>query len=468
MPSMSIRLRLTLLYSAILALTLIIFSVALYVTVSRVTLNVLADSLADEAHRLVDSKYFELDHIDYPARKFAAPETYVQTISFSGQVIDRTANLDGYTLPLSETGLRKCRNGEPKTEITSTENGRLLIYNQPVVREGHVVGVVQLARSLVDYDQSLNTLKRLLMIVGSVVTVAAFGVGWVLAGAGLQPIHRITQTAQTIGSERDFNQRVDYAGPADEVGQLATTFNGMLTELEDAYRQVEQALQTQRRFVADASHELRTPLTTIRGNLELLRREPPISAADRVAVLSDVVEECERLIRLVNDLLVLARADAGRPLQREPVWVKPLIEDVCRQTKILDPDKSIRCDDLENVAVAGNRDALKQVLLTLVDNALKYTPDGGTITIETAVEGGRVAIRVRDTGPGIKPNVLPHIFERFYQSDSARTGAGFGLGLAIAKTLVEAQDGSIQVESERGEGSTFTVKLAQAELERPT
>ncbi len=464
MPAMSIRLRLTLLYSAILALTLVVFSIALYVTVSRVTLNVLADSLADEATRLVNSKYFELDHIDYPARKFAAPETYVQTISFSGDVVDRTSNLGSYTLPLTETGLRRCRTGEPKTEITSTENGRLLIYNQPVKRQGRVVGVAQLARSLVDYDQSLNTLKRLLMIVGSVVTVAAFGVGWVLAGAGLQPIHRITQTAQTIGSERDFNQRVHYEGPADEVGQLATTFNGMLTELEDAYRQVEQALQTQRRFVADASHELRTPLTTIRGNLELLRREPPISVEDRVAVLSDVVEECERLIRLVNDLLVLARADAGRPLRREPVRVKPLVEDVCRQTKILDPGKSIRCDDLGNVAVAGNRDALKQVLLSLVDNALKYTPAGGTITIETTVEGGKVAIQVQDDGPGVPPDVLPHIFERFYQTDTARTGAGFGLGLAIAKTLVEAQDGTISVKSAVGEGSTFTIRLTQAEL----
>lgn len=459
---MSIRLRLTLLYSAILALTLVVFSVALYVTVSRVTLNVLADSLADEAHRLVGSKYFKLDHIDYPARKFAAPETYVQTISFGGEVVDRTANLGSYVLPLSDTGLRTCRNGQPKTEITSTENGRLLIYSQPVRDQGRVVGIVQLARSLVDYDQSLNTLKRLLAIVGGVVTVAAFGVGWVLAGAGLQPIHRITQTAQTIGAERDFNQRVDYDGPTDEVGQLATTFNGMLTELEDAYRQVEQALQTQRRFVADASHELRTPLTTIRGNLELLRREPPISAEDRVAVLADVVEECERLIRLVNDLLVLARADAGRPLRREPVRIKPLIEDVCRQTKVLGSDKRIRCDDLLDVAVAGNRDALKQVLLTLVDNALKYTPAGGEISIETTADRGQIATSVRDTGPGISPAVLPHIFERFYQSDTARAGAGFGLGLAIAKTLVEAQAGTIEVESEVGEGSVFTVRLPQA------
>jgi two-component system OmpR family sensor kinase len=456
---MSIRLRLTLLYSVILAATLVVFGVALYFTVARVTLNVVARSLRSQAPPVVRVRPFRSGHFDFPPVRFAQPDTYMQVVAPDGEVIDRSANLGSYQLPVTGASLQAGLNGRPETEIASTDSGRLLVYSQPLVNDGRVVGLVQLGRSLVDYDQSLNTLRRILLLVGGVVTAAAFGVGWVLAGTGLQPIHRIAQTARAIGAQRDFHRRVDYDGPPDELGELATTFNAMLTELEDAYHQLEGALQVQRRFVADASHELRTPLTTVRGNLELLRRQPPISAEDRTAVLSDVVDECDRLIRLVNDLLILARADAGRPLHTQPVRLQPLVQHVCRQAQLLDPEKTIDCNAVDDVTVVGDEDALKQVVLSLVDNAVKYTPRGGTISIGTAVNGDRVAIGVRDTGPGIPPPIQPHIFERFYQSDTARAGAGFGLGLAIAKTLVEAQGGTICVDSELGRGSTFTVRL---------
>ena len=140
--------------------------------------------------------------------------------------------------------------------------------------------------------------------------------------------------------------------------------------------------------------------------------------------------------------------------------MKPLIEDVCRQAKLLGPGRTIECDNVLGVAVSGDRDALKQVLLILVDNALKFTPPGGTIAISTSMADGRVAVSIRDTGPGIAPDALPHIFERFYRSDSSRAGAGAGLGLAIAKELIEAQGGAIRVESQAGRGSVFTVTLS--------
>ena len=181
------------------------------------------------------------------------------------------------------------------------------------------------------------------MIGCSLAILAAFAVGWGLAGTVLRPIHRITLTAQAIGAEHDFGRRVQHTGPTDEVGQLAITFNTMLAELESAYRQLEQSLDSQRRFVADASHELRTPLTTVRGNIELLRREPPIDAKERADVLADTKDEVDRLIRLVHQLLVLARADAGQALQREPLPIKPLLEDVCRQARLLAPQRTIRC-----------------------------------------------------------------------------------------------------------------------------
>jgi two-component system, OmpR family, sensor kinase len=463
---MSVRLRLTMLYSTILALTLIMFSVVVYLTVSRVTFGILEDTLADEAQRIADPNRFRLNYVDYPARKFAAPETYVQTRSLDGTVSDRTAELeeDNVILPLSPSGLRTCQGGQPWSEIVTTEHGRLMIYSKPVVDQDKNAGIVQVARSLAEHDQSLGTLRSILLIGSGVVTVITFGIGWVIAGVSLRPITRLTQTAQAIGAERDFGRRVQHTGPNDEYGRLATTFNTMLTELQAAYRQAEQLLQAQRRLVADASHELRTPLTTIRGNLGLLQREPPIEDEDRVAVLADMVDECERLMRLVNDLLALARADAGRPLRSEPVPVKPLIEEVCRQARHLDLGRPIDCEDVADVTAIGNRDALKQVLLILLDNALKFTPPAGEIGVTATRSGRRIVIRVRDTGAGIDPKILPHVFERFYRGDAARTGAGAGLGLAIAKTLIDAQHGTIGIESQPGRGTVMSLTLPAADI----
>jgi two-component system OmpR family sensor kinase len=214
--------------------------------------------------------------------------------------------------------------------------------------------------------------------------------------------------------------------------------------------------------VADASHELRTPLTTILGNLGLLQRDPPISTDDRAEVLNDTVAESERLIRLVNDLLVLARADAKQPLKHEAVLVGPVIEDVHRQIRLLAPARRIVCDSGLEGAVLGDQDALKQVLLALLDNVIKHTPPQTTISIATSAVDGQIAIQVCDDGPGIEPSRLPHIFDRFYRGDTARTEPGTGLGLAIAKELTEAQNGTITAESQVGQGSVFTLTFPKA------
>jgi two-component system OmpR family sensor kinase len=304
----------------------------------------------------------------------------------------------------------------------------------------------------------------MLLAGSSLAIILAFAIGWVLAGAALRPIHRITQTAQAIGAEHNFSRRVDHEGPADEVGQLAFTFNDMLAELETAYRQLEDTLESQKRFVADASHELRTPLTTVRGNIELLRREPPIAFAERMEILTDTTDEVDRLIRLVNQLLQLARADAGQELQREVFPVKPLLEDVCRQAKLLAPDTTIACEPAPDLLVQGDRDALKQVLLVLVDNSTTHSMPGTIIEIGARRTDDAIVLSVRDNGPGIPPDMLPHIFERFYRGEVSRSGPGAGLGLAIAKELVEAQEGTIRVESTPGKGSLVTVILPAATL----
>jgi two-component system, OmpR family, sensor kinase len=458
---MSIRLRLTLLYSGLLALTLIVLGVVLVVTISRVTFSTVENALREDAQSLVYSRSFrpDLDHDSPDMRRVAAPTTYIQARGPDGTILSRTSNLGNFDLPIDNSRLASAQNGETWTAVAVTDNGRLFILNQPIFIRGQFVGVVQFARSLAEQDESLETLRTTLLVGSLLVVVLAFILGWVLSGAALRPIQRITDTAHVIGAQHDFDRRVDYHGPPDEVGRLATTFNDMLNELQGAYRQTEQTLQSQRRLVADASHELRTPLTTIRGNLGLLQRQPPIGEDDQAAVMTDMVDETDRLIRLVNDLLVLARSDAGRPLRQERVPIVPLVDDICRQAKLLGEQCTIVCEAVPAVSVRGDQDAIKQVLLILLDNALKFTPAGGTITIGATKNDRVAAIRVRDTGPGIAPEALPHIFERFYRSDEARSGSGAGLGLAIAQELIAAQQGEITVESEMGKGSTFTVTL---------
>ncbi|HEX2172326.1 MAG TPA: HAMP domain-containing sensor histidine kinase [Dehalococcoidia bacterium] len=456
---MSIRLRLTLVYSVILGLTLIAFGAALYLTVSQVLSTVAATPLVEEAHRLINNREWDRNRVVLPATRIAAPTTYVQTREAGGQVTARTANLGDVTLPLSESARQAVLEGNPLIERAEVEDGRLLIYTKALDYQGQTYGIVQVARPLEAHDRALTALRTILVIGGGLALVIAFGLGWILSGLALRPIQRISKTARAIGRERDFDRRVSYSGPSDELGRLVTTFNEMLTELQATYRQVEQALQAQRRFVAPASHELRTPLTTIRGNLALLQRRPPIDASDREAVLADLADESDRLIRLVNDLLVLARADAGQRLRRSAVAVGPLIDDVCRQARLLSPERTIAWEAGPDLTVTADRDALKQVLLILIDNAIKHTPRHGPIRLGTSVDGRRGSISVRDTGPGIDPRRLPHIFDRFYRGDTSRTGVGAGLGLAIARALIEAQDGAPEVRSGPGRGSTFTILL---------
>lgn len=470
---MSIRLRLTLLYTAILALTLAIFSGMLYSWQWRSLRRAEVQMLSDWARRITMHLQARGMHMMGNDRllpmpppmpqegprwpRLGAPATYAQLLDASGALLLRSENLGQLRLPLTERGLEVVRRGRFWTEVSMVDDERLLIYSTPMVVNGQVIAIVQVAHSLAVQEQYLRVLGRNLLIGSGLAIVVAFGSGWLLAGAVLRPIDRVTRTAQMIGARRDLSQRVEYKGPYDEIGQLVTTFNAMLAELESAYRQ-------QQQFVADVSHELRTPLTTLYGNLELLRRQPPISDADRAEVLADMTEETKRLIRLVGDLLLLARADARQSLRKEIFPLVVAVEDAVRQAQQLAPERQIRMSTLPDVLIVGDRDAFKQVLLILLDNAIKYALD--PIIVSAAYDDQKdasVALRVQDSGPGIDPAVLPRVFERFYRGDTARDKPGFGLGLAIAKALVEAQGGTITVESRLGEGTTFTVVLPYAQ-----
>lgn len=457
---MSLRLRLTLLSSAILVLLLLLGGGALYLSFSRITYMMIEEALVSDTRSLVSAGWFRPESFNrHSYGKPGATATLFQTRNIDGIVLDRSPALGEFELPLSSAGLAIVRDGKPWTETVELGGSRLLVHTRALSSRGEIVGLIQAARSLDEHDRSLATLAIALLAGSLLGAMIAFGASWVLVGAALRPIDRIIQTADEIGSERDFNRRVSYSGPPDEVGRLASTFNTMLTELHDSYHQLSQALQAQRRFVADASHELRTPLTTVRGNLELLRREPPITVDDQRAVLIDTIDEAERMMRLVSDLLALARSDAGWQPILSQVSLIPLIDEVRRQAATLDPARPIDAVVDGAPAVLANRDLLKQVLLILLDNALKHTSPGSPVTLETAEIDEEVVVSVRDQGPGIDPELLPHIFERFFRGDSARTMGGAGLGLPIARALVEAQGGSIDIESQVGRGSVFIVKL---------
>jgi len=479
---MSIRLRLTLWYTAVLALTLIAFSMVLYVIQARYTLSTQRRDLALEAQRIAAGviRIVTLRERSRPWPESAGPQgsgsfpeeeriglrsrDATRLLDASGAVVDHPLNEVSTALPLSHEGLHTLQQGNLWEETATLDGERWLIHNRPLIVADRVLGVVQVARSLADRDRALRALGATLLSGSLVTLLIAFGIGWLLAGATLRPIQRITQTAQAIGAERDLTRRVQYAGPDDEIGRLTTTFNLMLSQLQEAYQRVAHALDMQRDFVADVSHELRTPLTTIRGNLALLNRVPSVPPDEREDILTDMVEESERLIRLVNDLLTLARADAGRKMNTRPVALRPIIEEVCRQVRMLAPDRAIECAPLTEVAVAADRDALKQVLLALLDNTLKHSD--GPVTVAVRV-GHQTRIEVVDTGPGMDSVTLANIFERFYRGDTARSTPGFGLGLAIAKALVEAQDGTLEAKSQVGKGSVFSVVLPRADARRP-
>ena len=457
---MSIRLRLTLTYSAILALTLIIFSTLLYFSQVRLTMNDFRGRLAG-SFAIAERRLFRPPRFENEGRRPRGPFTYAQVRNLEGQLIEPDEALEGEVLPLGPKGLQAVKRGDTWVEWISLDSERFLVQSRLVTGPDGQEKIIQIAGALGDRDQYLNTLRTILIIGSTLAVLVAFGLGWVLAGLTLRPITRIRQTAQAIGAERDFSRRVNYRGPQDEVGQLATTFNNMLTELQAAFHQVEQSLKTQQHFVADASHELRTPLTTLRGNIDLLQRDPPPNAEDQLDILTDMEDESERLIRLVNNLLVLARADAERPLRRETILLKPLLEDVCHQARTLAPDREISCQIFNTMKLQGDRDALKQIFLILLDNALQHTSSPSTIAVSSQIADKNIQVTVKDNGPGIDPARLPYIFDRFYQGNTARTGTGTGLGLAIAKELVEAQGGTITATSTLGQGTTFKLTFPQ-------
>ena len=325
----------------------------------------------------------------------------------------------------------------------------------PVIQGGRVVNMVRVGLSM---ENMLKTRRRFLLAMAAVLPLGlllAGGGGWVLARRVLRPVDQMTQTAQRI-SGRHLEQRLQVSGSGDELDRLATTLNAMLDRLNTVIRQM-------RQFSADASHELQTPLTILKGELEVALRTPR-SPAEYQRVLNSGLEEIDRLDKLVAGLLLLARADAGvLRLDPQTVDLSALVTEVGDLARALADGRGIdlRLTGVEPVAVHGDREHLRRLMLNLVDNAVKYTPSGGRVTISLRSDAGWAALKVTDTGIGISEDERRMIFDRFHRATDTRWRdvAGVGLGLSIARSIAVAHGGRIDVESTPGHGSVFTLVL---------
>ena len=482
MKRLSIRARLTLWYTGILAATLILLGGASYGLLMRglwqdvdATLEGVAKALNQTAGGpATDVLPPDLEEI---LRRLFGPnfaDRYYQFLDPRGHPDTRWPQFRGEPLGVSAEALRNAAQGSATFETVSGRGGYpIRILTAPVMLHGQVVNVLQVGMSLEGlYMASRQFLWTLATLVPLALVLAAAG-GWLLARRALRPVDQMTVTARRIEAEH-LAQRIQGADVDDELGRLARTLNEMLARLEAAFAQV-------RRFSADASHELKTPLTVLKGEIEVALRSPR-EAAEYQRVLGSVLEEVESMARLVDNLLLLSRADAGAlRLEAAPVELDRLVEDVAKEGEVLGREQRVRVivQALEPLIIPGDSQRLKQLLRNLVDNGIKYTPPGGQVTLAlhtapgsrsggaSGLQHGSTAapqhavITVRDTGTGIPPEALSRIFDRFYRADPARSreAGGAGLGLCIARTIAEAHGGRIEVQSALGAGSVFTVFL---------
>jgi two-component system OmpR family sensor kinase len=495
----SLRTRLTLWYGALLALTLLAFSALLYFTLQRNLSSSMDERLTLRADQIVREVGPSIGNLLQPEDvapgqsestlgAFVEPGIYVQVLSSKGAILAAPPNLFGGELPVPQSSrqaiLQDTRIFETIPVASGDVNVRLL--TEPIQQAGtqEVVGAVQVAESLSQFENTMAAVERLLLSAGLGALVLAVVVGWLLTRAALSPVARITETARHIAATGDYRRRLHVQTPrlghGDELFFLAATFNDMIARLEHV-------LESQRRLLADTSHELRNPITIIRGNLALLRRDGVPEQTRREAVV-EAEDEAARMGRLVGDLLLLARADAGGApsLQLEPLDLGELASEVVEQARPRARDRRLSLAIEGHCVVVGDRDRLRQLIANLVENSIRYTPKNGRIDVRVTgasetpgvqqparaarsrkaraanVSTAMALLTVADSGFGISPTDLPHVFERFFRADKARSRAhgGSGLGLSIAEYIAQAHGGSIQASSEgTNRGTVFTVQL---------
>ena len=488
---MTIRLRLTLWYTALLGATLILFSVLVYSLLSnnlwiQVRQNV--ERQGNDISKLVTGQLLRTQQLvvisesglSFPELDLFTSGAGAQVVGADGTVYLQSRNLNGMSVPNYRNALYNIRKGKNHSYHIKNNNASFLVYSTPLVTERFgVLGAVQIVQPIDSVENAINQVSRYLILGTALSLVLAAIIGALLAHRALAPIETITTTANGITRTRDLGRRLQIGDQASELGQLAATFNDMLDRIQKLF-------DTQERLIADVSHELRTPLTTMQGNIELLQRM--VAAGAKVGAqggttiaqstvlfqesLGEVEQETSRMSKMINDLLLLAQADSDTlQLQWNPVEMDTLLLEVYRQTKrMADVRKGLNALDIrlgheDQALVWGDRERLRQVLVNLAENAVKYTPEGGTITFSLMNEDDWVKILVSDTGIGIPLASQGQIFDRFYRTDKARSRemGGSGLGLSIVQWIVQAHNGRVTVESAPQQGSTFALWLPRYE-----
>jgi two-component system, OmpR family, sensor kinase len=452
---MSLRTRLTLLYSSLVGGILLLFGVAVYVSVSITVRSQLDDELRRVALEIIPAVQvlspYEIELSDMAVADLPV-DSYLQLRNSQGDLKFSTFNARPFSAYFAMANMRS---SEPVFRDVTLEITHLRLFIVPLAVSGRLVGYLQIAASLDAVAETQRTLRTVLLIgipIAIGVSALAF---WFSTLQALSSLENATAVAMQITRADDLSHRIPYAGPrGDEIGQLISAFNRTLERLETLFN-------TQRRFLTDVGHELRTPLTVIKGNTSLMRR---MSCGDEES-LASIESEVDRLTRLVGDLLLLSQAESGKiPLARQVVELDTLLLEVMGQMQVLARDRlSLRLGDIDQVLVCGDRDRLKQVLVNLMGNAINYTPKGGSVIVGLGKVQNQARLTISDNGPGIPPEDLPHIFERFYRAEKSRTrsrdGKGFGLGLSIAYWIVRNHNGRIDVDSKVGAGTTFCVWL---------
>lgn len=446
----TLRVRFAIWTSSMFLLILTVFGVYIYASMSRGLSAAVDDSLTLNASQIAAGLNIENGQLILSDNLTEDPEnTNLNERGFTIRILTPQGE------PLQELGsyrnlpISKNQSFTTYTDIASDTQVR--IFNQPVYDNNQFVVIVQVAQSLDDMQDTLERLLAILLISVPMLVIIAGISGYFLAARALIPIDQITLTARRISAE-DLSARLNIPITDDEVGRLTQTLNDMLARLDDSF-------QRERQFTNDASHELRTPLTAMQAILGVIR-EKRRTPEEYQQALDDLSEESDRLRTLVENLLRLARGEKQNNNLFEEVNLSILLKDVSDSLRPLAEAKKLllNCQTSENLIVLGDSDELIRLFVNLLDNAIKYTEHGG-INISASENEKNILVKVEDTGIGIPAEHIPHIFNRFYRVEESRTLRGAGLGLAIAKEIINAHSWKIEIQSKIGKGSVFTVSL---------
>jgi heavy metal sensor kinase len=455
----SVRVRLTLWYAGALALSLIAFALVIYYAAGNIFHERQDESLRSTAQTVASAyveEFAETHSVPKAGEVVLAeitfPNRYVQLTDNTGNPIAASANLSGSSITIPATALAEAR---ARGFSHTTVNG-LRVTVVPLSSD-QALGYAAVAEPLSVIEDGLRELRRDLVWGVFLVLLLASGGGYFLARKSLAPVASMNSQTQRISAE-NLSARLDVTNSRDELGRLAATINDLLARLENSFKE-------QQRFIADASHELRTPLAVLRGETEVALGKTR-TAEEYQQSLTLIQDEAERLSRIVEDLFILARQpiNTRAALNKERVSLNDAVRDCARAAQVLAMQKGVRLkleNDSPSIALNGDEELIRRMLLNLLDNAVKYTPEGGEISLALARQNGSAEIVVSDTGIGIPEAAQPRVFDRFYRVDKARARAmgGAGLGLSIAQWIVEVHGGAISLASTPGHGSTFTVVL---------